>query len=282
MRSKPPAPRTATRSSRSSARHEPAEHVELVRAWWDAVPDAFRVARSPRGVVVAFTTLCELGRVPQRLLMRDPLCQPWRAHLRAEPVPREQRILLARFALAHGTGAAPSPCFAALLRDMERASLEAGPELRRIYSATRESAHLGQLARLGFAAIPGEVELGGASFHSILCDLGPGSVAGWLTGLAARGMAVESTALDEDARELRLDGHRVALSKLECDLLRYLRDREGQAVAREALLRDVWGYEWTGGANAVEVAVSGLRRKLGDHARALETVRGVGYRLRRL
>ena len=53
-------------------------------------------------------------------------------------------------------------------------------------------------------------------------------------------------------------------------------------MTREALLRDVWGYEWTGGSNVVEVAVSGLRRKLGSRAAALETVRGVGYRLREL
>ena len=65
-------------------------------------------------------------------------------------------------------------------------------------------------------------------------------------------------------------------------MLRYLREREGQVVAREALLRDVWGYEWTGGSNVVDVAVSGLRRKLGSSAGALETVRGVGYRLRPL
>ena len=63
---------------------------------------------------------------------------------------------------------------------------------------------------------------------------------------------------------------------------RYLLDREGQVVARDALLRDVWGYEWTGGSNVVEVAVSGLRRKLGARAGALETVRGAGYRLRPL
>ena len=63
---------------------------------------------------------------------------------------------------------------------------------------------------------------------------------------------------------------------------RHLREREGRPVSRESLLRDVWGYEWTGGSNVVEVAVSGLRRKLGDRAGALETVRGVGYRLRDL
>ena len=65
-------------------------------------------------------------------------------------------------------------------------------------------------------------------------------------------------------------------------MLAHLREREGRPVAREALLRDVWGYEWTGGSNVVEVAVSGLRRKLGSRAGALETVRGVGYRLREL
>ena len=65
-------------------------------------------------------------------------------------------------------------------------------------------------------------------------------------------------------------------------MLAHLREREGRTVARETLLRDVWGYEWTGGSNVVEVSVSGLRRKLGDRAEALETVRGVGYRLRPL
>jgi two-component system alkaline phosphatase synthesis response regulator PhoP len=51
-------------------------------------------------------------------------------------------------------------------------------------------------------------------------------------------------------------------------------------VPREALARDVWGHAWTGGsANAIEAVVSSLRRKLGDRAGALQTIRGVGYRL---
>jgi hypothetical protein len=265
-------------------RHEPPEHCALVRAWWDAIPDAFRVARSPRGEVVAFTILCELADVPQRLLLRDPICAPWRRHLRAHPVPAGQRVLLARIALAHGTGQAPSPCFAALLRDIERASLEAGPALRRVYSAADGDELETQLAPLGFVALPDcpDVELGGVSFRPNVCDLGPESVAGWLSELAAHDLPVAATRLDTDARELVLDGRRVALSKLECDVLDYLRKREDRTVAREALLRDVWGYEWTGGSNVVEAAVSGLRRKLGARAGALETVRGVGYRLRRL
>ena len=70
-----------------AARHEPAEEVALLRAWWEAVPSAFRVARSPRGEIVAFTVLCDLGDVPRRLLASDPVCAPWRAHLRTAPGP---------------------------------------------------------------------------------------------------------------------------------------------------------------------------------------------------
>lgn len=254
------------------ARHHPGVTTALIADWWDAVPDAFRVARSPRGIVVAFTILCDLKVVPQGLFMRDPLCQAWREHLRAHPVPKGQRVLAARLALAHGTGSAPSPCFSALLRDVERASLQTGL-VRRIYSTQGGDALDAQLEPLGYLPIAG-----GAT----VCDLGPESVPGWLSELAARDLHVARTALDADARELTLAGRTIALTKLECAVLRYLQDREGQVVPRAALLRDVWGYEWDGGANAVDVAISGLRRKLEERAKALETVRGVGFRLNSL
>ena len=248
------------------------------------VPGAFRVARSPRGQVVAFTILCELAEVPQRLLMRDPLCAPWRQHLRAHPVPRGQQVLLARLALAHGTGQAPSPCFAALLRDVERASLEAGPALRRVYSASRGDELDAQLAPLGFVPSPNGPSSSSPAWRSGRTSA-TSAPSRWPAGCRRSPRTTcpsRPPRLDEDARELVLDGRRVALTKLECDVVRYLREREDQPVARETLLRDVWGYEWTGGSNVVDVTVSGLRRKLGDRATALETVRGVGYRLRRL
>ena len=268
-----------------AARHEPPEEVALVRAWWDEVPRAFRVARDPRGRVVAFTALCELAEVPQRLLMRDPFHGPWRRHLRAHPVPRGQQVLLARFALAHGTGQASSPCFAALLRDIERASLEAGPALRRIYSHGRGDELLTQLRPVGFDVLPDcpEVELGGVGFRPDRVRL-RARVGDRLAVRARRARPARRG--DRRSTRTRASSCSTAaasrLTKLECDVLGHLREREDQPVAREALLRDVWGYEWTGGSNVVDVAVSGLRRKLGDRAAALETVRGVGYRLRRL
>jgi DNA-binding response OmpR family regulator len=88
--------------------------------------------------------------------------------------------------------------------------------------------------------------------------------------------------LDAARRRLVLDGRDIDLTKLEFDVLRYLQEREGRAVERAALLRDVWGYDWARGSNVVEVVVSALRRKLGERAGALETVRGIGYRLQPL
>ena len=49
-------------------------------------------------------------------------------------------------------------------------------------------------------------------------------------------------------------------------------------MERATLLRDVWGYDYAGGSNVIEALVKSLRRKLGDRAPAIETVRGLGYR----
>ena len=48
---------------------------------------------------------------------------------------------------------------------------------------------------------------------------------------------------------------------------------------RESLLQSVWGWDFDGGSRTVDVHVQTLRQKLGEHASAIETVRGVGYRL---
>ena len=86
--------------------------------------------------------------------------------------------------------------------------------------------------------------------------------------------------LDEEARELLVAGERVGLAPLEFGVLRYLVEREGKAVSRAALLADVWGYSYEGGSNVVDAVVRTLRRKLGPHAAAIETVTKVGYRFR--
>ncbi len=48
---------------------------------------------------------------------------------------------------------------------------------------------------------------------------------------------------------------------------------------RRTLLRDVWGYDAPGGSNVIEALVRSLRRKLGNRASVIQSVRGFGYRL---
>jgi len=60
-------------------------------------------------------------------------------------------------------------------------------------------------------------------------------------------------------------------------MLETLMRHPGQVLSREQLLSHVWGYDYDPGSNVVDVYVGYLRRKVGD--RAIETVRGMGYRL---
>ncbi|MBX8465333.1 MULTISPECIES: response regulator transcription factor [unclassified Deinococcus] len=89
--------------------------------------------------------------------------------------------------------------------------------------------------------------------------------------------------VDLRAREVRLAGARVELSKLEFDLLTTMAQHAGMAWSRERLLERVWGSDFPGTERVVDVHITSLRRKLRDTLdtpRFIETVRGVGYRFR--
>ena len=89
--------------------------------------------------------------------------------------------------------------------------------------------------------------------------------------------------LDEPRRTVRVDGIPVELTALEFDLLAVLARDPGVVVRRQALLDRVWGPAFVADDHLVDVHVANLRRKLGDDSarpRFVETIRGVGYRLR--
>jgi DNA-binding response OmpR family regulator len=89
--------------------------------------------------------------------------------------------------------------------------------------------------------------------------------------------------LDVERREVAVDGTPVTLTATEFDLLASLAREPGIVVARSHLLDRVWGTEFVADDHLVDVHVANLRRKLGDDPSAprfVETVRGVGYRLR--
>lgn len=88
--------------------------------------------------------------------------------------------------------------------------------------------------------------------------------------------------IDPQAREVRLGGEPVELTKLEFDLLDVLSAEPRVVFNRERLLERVWGGEWFGDDHVVDVHIAHLRTKLQDdprNPRYVRTVRGVGYRM---
>ena len=83
--------------------------------------------------------------------------------------------------------------------------------------------------------------------------------------------------LDLRTRRARVGDRQVALSAREFLLAETFVRNAGQVLSRQQLLSHVWGFGHDPGSNVVDVNVCGLRRKLGPSA--IETVRGVGYRL---
>jgi DNA-binding response OmpR family regulator len=94
--------------------------------------------------------------------------------------------------------------------------------------------------------------------------------------------AIGALEIDPAAREVRLGGEPVELTKLEFDLLDALSAEPRVVFSRRQLLEHVWGPDWFGDDHVVDVHLANLRRKLGDDAAApryIRTVRGVGYRI---
>jgi two-component system OmpR family response regulator len=95
-----------------------------------------------------------------------------------------------------------------------------------------------------------------------------------------RVLVVGDLSIDTATREVRVGGRQLELSVREYDLLHFLAVHADEVLLRQRILDEVWGYNFFGDENNVEVYIRYLRQKLGDtdHQR-IQTVRGVGYRL---
>ena len=94
-----------------------------------------------------------------------------------------------------------------------------------------------------------------------------------------RPIEVGSLRIDPRRREVVLGDAIVELRGREFDLLAALARDPGVVLSRERLLEDVWGTDFPGETRTVDVHVSEVRKKLGPDGPAIESVRGVGYRL---
>ena len=88
--------------------------------------------------------------------------------------------------------------------------------------------------------------------------------------------------LDPMTRETQRQGRSFELTSKEYDLLTFLMRHPRQVLTREQILQEVWGYDFGGEDNVLEVYIGYLRKKLeaGGEPRLIQTVRGVGYTLR--
>jgi DNA-binding response OmpR family regulator len=88
--------------------------------------------------------------------------------------------------------------------------------------------------------------------------------------------------IDEPRHRVSVRGQEVNLTPMEFELLYFLAANAGQVFDRETLFREVWGYEYVGETNLVDVCVRRLREKVElvpSRPRIIVTVRGVGYKL---
>jgi len=98
----------------------------------------------------------------------------------------------------------------------------------------------------------------------------------------SRNYVFKDIVLDLDRMTVIRSGSKVDLTKTEYDLLRTLIAANGKVMTRQELMNEIWGEQYFGGSNAVDVHIRSLRSKLNDDPRAplyIATVRGAGYRL---
>ncbi|MBN2463695.1 MAG: response regulator transcription factor, partial [Dehalococcoidia bacterium] len=85
--------------------------------------------------------------------------------------------------------------------------------------------------------------------------------------------------IDTAKYEVSISGRLLALTFKEYELLKFLARNKGRVFTREALLNEVWGYDYYGGDRTVDVHIRRLRGKLNDlNNTYIQTVRNIGYK----
>ncbi len=98
----------------------------------------------------------------------------------------------------------------------------------------------------------------------------------------SQNLIADTLIMNVGAREVTRDEKKIQLTAKEFDLLEFFLLNKNQVVTRDLILSKVWGYEFTGDTNVVDVYVKYLRKKIeeGFNKTLIQTVRGVGYMLK--
>jgi len=91
---------------------------------------------------------------------------------------------------------------------------------------------------------------------------------------------LEGLKLDREKMIFTVDSKEVKLTSTEFKLLTELIDAKGKVLSREQLLSKVWGYDFDGYARTVDTHIRRLRKKMEPYAHLIETIRGMGYKIK--
>lgn len=94
-------------------------------------------------------------------------------------------------------------------------------------------------------------------------------------------ITIGNLTIDHEKHEVTIDNELIKLTLKEYQLLEYLAENRGKVLSRNALLDRVWGYDYFGETRTVDVHIRHLRKKIfDDNAELIETIRGVGYKIK--
>ena len=215
------------------------------------------------------------GRIPSSI--------PGSPTRRRRHCPTIRPVLFSRRLLTRDGGERSSIERAACFIDVKRVYLE-NPRAARIYTAMHLDEELLAVFRpLGFRVLEElSVEQDGQRLETLMLDFGPGGIPGWNRPAGRcplRCTRAPRFGLDDASRALVLDGLSVPLTRLEFGVMDYLARNEGRVITRDEMLREIW-HQPFGGSNVVDAVIRTLRKKLRSDGRAIETVKGHGYRFR--
>jgi hypothetical protein len=266
-----------------AALHEDPAALDALAGWWKHTPDAFGVVRERDGEVTGYYVLAPAARVGAAQANDDPVLARWLSHLAANPVAAGEQVLFLRRWLSRADGETPGAVQAACWLDIKRVYMEHRTSLRRVYLTVRDlTPYAAAATQLGFVVVDAcRAAIAGVPHFTAMLEFGAGSVDGWFAKLVAAELGIATSGLlDVGARELVVGSRRTPLTRREFDTFSYLVQRAGNVVEREEIISDVWGDDADVASNVVDVVVRSLRKKLGDRANVIETISGIGYRLR--
>ena len=93
---------------------------------------------------------------------------------------------------------------------------------------------------------------------------------------------VGNLCVDDKKHKVTYDDEVIELTKKEFDLLKYLMDNKGIVLTRDMIVRNIWGYDYIGDTNVVDVYIRYIRSKIDSKFKInlIHTVRGVGYTIK--